>query len=266
MFHTEEAMRQHLLIIALLCALTARHPVETGHAAPVRGAHPGTVLTMLDEQSFRCTVCGKKSTHTVIVSTNTIGGRMDLDTRPPEMQRSTMFAWLQRCPHCGYCAGDISDPDPQARAIVRSPGYRKLLAQHPNAPFIATALCRAHLLAAEKKYGEAVWPLLYAAWEADDARKREDARTIRKRAYEMIGTARASGQACASNAESERILEIDLLRRSGRFQEAFTFIERARPASKGFMRLIIDYERTLVRSYDDAAHSLDEVPGIDRAS
>lgn len=34
-------------------------------------------------------------------------GYPDLDLRPSEMQRSSMFAWLQECPHCGYVARDI---------------------------------------------------------------------------------------------------------------------------------------------------------------
>ena len=34
-------------------------------------------------------------------------GYPDLDLRPAEMKRSSMFAWLQECPHCGFVARDI---------------------------------------------------------------------------------------------------------------------------------------------------------------
>lgn len=64
--------------------------------------------------------------YTDIGSTNEFGSP-DLDTRPPEMRRSTIFAWVQRCPQCGYCACDVSKAPSQAEALVRSSEYIRQL-------------------------------------------------------------------------------------------------------------------------------------------
>jgi hypothetical protein len=57
-------------------------------------------MTTLYREKSRCAVCGIATEYTSIGSTNAFGSP-DLDTRPPEMQRSTIFAWVQRCPECG---------------------------------------------------------------------------------------------------------------------------------------------------------------------
>ena len=61
-------------------------------------------MTTLDEAKKKCAVCGKISAHFEVTSTNTFGAP-DLDTRPPEMMRSTMDMWVQECPSCGYLSG-----------------------------------------------------------------------------------------------------------------------------------------------------------------
>ena len=47
-------------------------------------------MTTVFPQTVRCSVCGAENEMMVVASTNTFGGTMDLDTRPPEMKRSTM--------------------------------------------------------------------------------------------------------------------------------------------------------------------------------
>ena len=46
-------------------------------------------MTTVDEAKRKCALCGETSTHIEVMSTNTFGGVPDLDTRPPEMMRST---------------------------------------------------------------------------------------------------------------------------------------------------------------------------------
>ncbi len=53
------------------------------------------MITIRDEEQI-CAMCGAKSTHRGIMSTNAFGSP-DLDLRPPEMERSTMGSILRGC-------------------------------------------------------------------------------------------------------------------------------------------------------------------------
>ena len=65
-------------------------------------------MTTIMEFNQTCAVCGETSLQPVISSTST-WGYPDLDLRPAEMQRSSMFAWLVECPHCGYVAAKLEN-------------------------------------------------------------------------------------------------------------------------------------------------------------
>ena len=65
-------------------------------------------MTTMHEEKVQCCVCGKKNNHEVVGSSYSHGSS-DLDTRPPEMTRSTIYYSIQRCPSCGYSASDLSE-------------------------------------------------------------------------------------------------------------------------------------------------------------
>src|SRR5690349_6640199 len=71
-------------------------------------------MTTIIPQTITCSFCHTPSEQNLIGSTNSFGAP-DLDTRPPEMMRSTMPLWVQECPHCGYVAKDLAQP-PHASA------------------------------------------------------------------------------------------------------------------------------------------------------
>lgn len=99
-------------------------------------------MTTLYEEKARCAVCGTETEFTGIASTNAFGSP-DLDTRPPEMQRSTIFAWVQCCPECGYCSSDISKVPSQAVSVVHSPEYGKQLTDSTYPELANGFLCKA---------------------------------------------------------------------------------------------------------------------------
>jgi hypothetical protein len=70
-----------------------------------------------------CHVCGKASPQFGIGSTNAYG-YADLDSRPPEMRRSTIGYWVHRCPVCGCCAADLETAPETARALVEASATR----------------------------------------------------------------------------------------------------------------------------------------------
>jgi hypothetical protein len=53
-------------------------------------------VTTIFEEEVTCAVCGAKQTVQEMGSTSSFGP-MDLDTRPPPLQRGTMEMWVHRC-------------------------------------------------------------------------------------------------------------------------------------------------------------------------
>ena len=82
-------------------------------------------MTKIELQKSTCAICGSTNEYHVICSTNTMGPP-DLDLRPAEMHRSTMPMWVQWCPDCGYCAGDITRETPGAADIMKSDAYQQI--------------------------------------------------------------------------------------------------------------------------------------------
>jgi len=87
--------------------------------------------------------CAEKSFHMGIGSTNSFGAP-DLDTRPPEMQRSTIYHWTQRCPSCGYCAADILKDTENIRELVQKTEYRNIVKNNEISETGASFLAFSH--------------------------------------------------------------------------------------------------------------------------
>ena len=83
-------------------------------------------MTTMYEKKVQCCVCGKKSNHKVVRSSYSHGSS-DLDTRPPEMTRSTIYYSIQRCPSCGYCASDLSECSGDVKFHVESKAYQEII-------------------------------------------------------------------------------------------------------------------------------------------
>ncbi len=95
-------------------------------------------MTTFADKKLKCCVCGKKSVHTIVRNTNAFGSN-DLDTRPPEMMRSTLGVTIQRCPHCFYCSFDLSKCDSNTKKLVKSSEYQEIV-QDQTVPAVAASL------------------------------------------------------------------------------------------------------------------------------
>jgi Uncharacterized protein conserved in bacteria (DUF2225) len=174
-------------------------------------------MTTLFQEKETCFVCGNTSEHTGIGSTNSLGSP-DLDLRPPEMQRSTITYWIQRCPTCGYCAVSIAKGPEIAKQIVRAPDY---IEQRDNPAFPALAnefLCWSLIAAADGNERDAGWAALHAAWICDDKGPAK-ADICRQKAIALFTAARAKGQSFAQGGATEALLLADLYRRTGQFDQ-----------------------------------------------
>ena len=84
-------------------------------------------MSLIYGEDVECVICNEISNQAVIVSTNVFGSP-DLDTRPPEMERSNIEYEIQRCPSCGYCSSDLSKCHENTKDIVDSQRYKTIIA------------------------------------------------------------------------------------------------------------------------------------------
>ena len=218
-------------------------------------------MTIIRSREAQCALCAAKSEFLVLASTNTMGSP-DLDTRPPEMARSTMHTWVQRCPHCGYCASHVAERRPKAARAVGRRAYKAQLSD-PAYPELANSfLCQALIESAGEDYSAATWVLLHAAWVCDDAGRIEQAIACRERAAEMLALAEEHGQQVGKPEGASTAILVDLLRRSGRFEDARQALA-ARPegiADEAVVR-VLEFEASLVDQNDTACHTIAEAFG-----
>lgn len=210
-------------------------------------------MTQIYEKEFKCTLCGNLSNHEVVISTNILGWP-DLDSRPSEMARSTMYAWIQRCPSCGYCARYISEEAEKAVEIVQSNSYRKQL-ENPDYPKLANSfLCRAMISQKDEDFSSAGWASLKAAWACDDENNYDKAKECRLRAVEMFKRMMDNGEKFSGLFHNDYVILTDLLRRAERFDEALTICEEGLRQDKDEeSKIFLEYEKALIEKQDTKA-------------
>jgi hypothetical protein len=221
-------------------------------------------MTTLVQLRVPCTLCGAENRLTGIGSTNSFGSP-DLDTRPPEMRRSTMFSWVQRCAGCGYCAPDLKEARPGAREVVESPEYRAQLADASHPELANLFLCHAMVSrGTQDPVGEG-WALIHAAWVCDDAGLGAGDARCRERAAEAIGSAKVAGLALIPQAGGDAALLADLLRRAGRFDEVRRVVAAHRPGrASDMIEKILAFEADLAERGDAERYTMDGALGPPR--
>ena len=215
-------------------------------------------MTTLYKMKTRCALCGNKNEFTAIGSTNTFGSP-DLDTRPPEMGRSTIFTWVQRCTECGYCATDVSKSNPVAEAVVKGQEYRRHLNNHAYPESANSFRCKAIIDLEAGNYVGATWALVHAAWVCDDADRPDEAMVCRYMAADMLVTAEKHGQQIAKQNGASTTILVDLLRRSGRTEDARRAItERRSQITEDIIIRILEYQSDLIEKDDKCCHTISE--------
>ncbi len=200
-------------------------------------------MTTIFQEDIRCFMCGEQREYAVIASTNTFGPT-DLDTRPPEMRRSTMCYWVQTCPECGYTAVDVSDETTIDREFLNSKAYKGC----DGISFVsdlAKEFYRHYLIMkAEGKDEDAFHALLHAAWACDDAKDQGSATAVRNMAIDIADRLLESDD--LDWAETLSLIRADLLRRTSRFDEMLDKYKSAR-YENDLLNGIVDFEKELAR-------------------
>ncbi len=216
--------------------------------------------TTLGRIEVACAVCSAKSEQTVIGSTNTMGAP-DLDLRPAEMQRSTMEFWVQECPHCGYCAGDLAQGTPAEAAVVKSPAYQSQL-KNPLFPPLANRFLCAMLLSDQSgRIESALRSAHCAAWACDDADKTAEAKQARTAALERLRKLKSEGKSLYGQKGADAVLLSDLARRISDFESAVASArEGLALAPESIVAAVLALEIRLAEQKDAGRHTLDEIP------
>jgi hypothetical protein len=218
-------------------------------------------MTTVTEKRVRCCLCSAENEFIGIGSTNAFGSS-DLDTRPPEMARSTIWAWVQCCQECGYCASDVAAPRPEAADVVSTKEYKRQLLD-PTYPVWANSfLCKALIDSACREFSAATWALIHAAWVCDDSNRPDQAVMCREKAAEMLAVAEEHGQQVAKPGGWSTCILVDLLRRSGRLDDAQSVIAARRDTiTEDDIVRILDFQTALIEKNDILCHTAAEVFG-----
>jgi uncharacterized protein (DUF2225 family) len=218
-------------------------------------------MTKFGTETVVCSACGLVFTHGVLLTTNAFGSP-DLDTRPPEMKRSTMHAWIQRCPSCGFCSRDVTKFDERFRAVMSSSPYRLQLADTSYPDLASTFICEAMLVEAVARRDNAGWAYLQAAWALEDAEKDDLARNCRSRAADIFLALLAEGRTFSEMPGASEAIVSDCLRRAGRGADALQVIERALSQSfEDIIHKVLVLQRTLIQREDTSRHVIEEAFG-----
>jgi len=200
-------------------------------------------MTTVFPATVKCSVCGAENEIMVIGSTNAFGAP-DLDTRPPEMKRSTMGYWVQECRACGYTAVDLTDETILDRSFFEEEAYKTC-----NGISFASDLAKRfyrqyYINMAEADNKGAFFAALHAAWACDDAGDEKNAVLMREKAIERANRVFALGS--CEWEDTLRLIRADLLRRTGRFDD---LLSEYRPGMFGeeLLNRIIVFELELAR-------------------
>jgi len=208
-------------------------------------------MTDYDKRKRKCYCCGMASERWELMSSNSFGSR-DLDQRPPGMFRSTVDAWLQECPYCGYVAPSIDKGDANARSFVETPEFRAASLDPLAEPASRRFLVRA---AQDAFYGDrrsAFLNTLRAAWVADDSGRASDATALRLRAAGHLGEGPLTSL-------DTRLLLLDVLRRAASWHAAAALIAElmAEELEHPFAD-IVAYHRRRIEVRDSGRHTIAE--------
>jgi len=242
-----------------------------------------------------CAVCGAISQHSELGSTNTMGPP-DLDLRPAPMARWTLAEQVQRCPECGYCAGDIAVASESAAQVVANDAYQAQLIHEGYPELTRRYLCASLILSVQGDDAGAGRAALMGAWAADDvvdwnspdaidfedecglisaaeaARRQQEeqasaaaaAAHCRRLAIGYFEADRRRGLTFAADEASADAMLADLNRRVGDFEAARGYaragIERG---VQGFVLNVFKYQLRLADMADTACHNVEEAGEVE---
>jgi hypothetical protein len=223
-------------------------------------------MTTYREKDVKCAVCGTSNKVLLISSTNQFGA-IDLDSRPPEMERSTMSAWVQSCSKCGYSSNNIAKANETVKSVISTEEYKALLNDKTLPPLAKKFLCNAIIQEETHNLDSSMYNFLYAAWDCDDneninnsmkldnkaIESKNKAIECRNRALKLIGTFFVPQR----HKPTIELIKLDLLRRTGRFEEAIEYSKTLNIEDN--LVAVAKFQVKLCKKKDTQAHNVREI-------
>lgn len=201
-----------------------------------------------------CSVCGNKSSHTIITEVEA-SGVPDMDLRPPEPHRSSMKYWVMECPKCGYCNGSLETSLDTDRSYLESKEYKTLGGIETDNSLVSRFVRKALVCLKNRDYAEAMQSYLYASWIFDDEENTEKARECRTEAISIIENS------SLKEDDNFLLLRADLLRRNGEFDKVIDeYGEKFFP--QALILLTSQYQVRFAREKDDSVHKMSDIAGV----
>lgn len=217
-------------------------------------------MTTITTEERRCILCGKASSQGIVVDADR-SGSADLDLRPPPDQRDTIAHWVQECPHCGYCAPAIDEHVAGADETAKSPAYRALRSEGEAPPLVVRLLCASTMLLHADRLVEATETALWAAWAADDAGAREDARRARRRTLDLLDELRGRREHYIADENAETLVMVDIARRAGEFERADRLLDALSAVDDPRFSALVAFQRNRVAANDTGRYTIAEASG-----
>lgn len=203
-----------------------------------------------------CVVCGTTSDYTGIGSTNRFGSP-DLDTRPPEMMRSTIRFWVQHCPSCGHCAPDVAEKMFGTLDTIQSNAYQSQLQDETFPTHANTFLCWAMIQAHAGEHLGAAWSTIHAAWICDDENEKAAAKQCRTKAISLFEDAIEKNLPISQQVGMEYALLADLHRRNGNFEVVDDLVEKGMSRKPdAILQSILAFQKVLADNKDAGCYTV----------
>lgn len=201
-----------------------------------------------------CSVCGAKSTHYVLKSTNTFGGGPDLDGRPGEDMRDTIGKWLQECPVCGVVAPNLQKESPVTVQWLKEKHYRKCDGLR-FASNVAKRFYRHYKIMTFAGDNKAVFNAIHcAAWACDDVGDRKNARHCRLLALDKLEKLMEE----SDHTEELWVVKADLLRRTEQFEKVIE-LKDSISLSDNYLNQLLSFEAEKAQENDSDCYCTDDV-------
>ncbi len=215
-------------------------------------------MTLVFDSEKKCSVCGNPSVQYDIVSTNSFGSP-DLDTRPPEMERSTIDYWVQRCPQCGYCSSAIDKKIEGSEKIITEGGYKDILSDKNFSALANSFRAKAYLYERLENNTNSAWAMIHAAWVCDGEKSKDSASQCRLKAFKLIQKVTDNGELMIKQAGGTYALSADLLRRSGMYEQASEVITKGFNSNPADIILqLLKVEKLLVENKNDLCYTMED--------
>ncbi len=215
-------------------------------------------MTTIFPQTVACAYCGIKNEIVKVGSTNAFGS-MDLDMRPPPMQRDTLAQQIYQCHGCRYCAPDLAERIGPDEELASDP-YRAILADNSLPRLACMFTAYAHLAEASGDLRSALWAHRNAAWACDDTTGAfESACRCRRSALQLLDKLHAQGLSFSNDLTTDSILELDLLRRSGRHDDVLArAAELENQELPDILKAITVFQRRMAATGDMACYQVSD--------